>query len=54
MERINIWENGMPLFDPKINNKENEFAGTITPFLVEEEDEDIKKRGAICHFSTQK
>ena len=47
MERINIWENNMPLFDPKINNKENEFAGTITPYLVEEDFEDIKKRGAI-------
>lgn len=47
MERIKIWDNNIPLFDENIKNEENKFAGTITPYLVDEEDDEIKKRGAM-------
>ncbi len=47
MENIKIWEKDMPLFDENIKNEENKFAGTITPYLVDEEDDEIKKRGAM-------
>ncbi|WP_317366895.1 alpha/beta hydrolase [uncultured Tyzzerella sp.] len=47
MERINIWNKDIPLFDENIKNEENKFAGTIIPYLVEEDDDDIKKRGAM-------
>lgn len=49
LEKINLWENKhqMPLYDENIKNKENEFCGTITPYLVEEEENDVKKRGAV-------
>lgn len=47
MERIKLWNENIPLFDKNINNKENEFASTITPYLVEEEEGDVKKRGAV-------
>ncbi len=47
MENIKLWEKDMPLFDENIKNEENKFAGTITPYLVDEEDDEIKKRGAM-------
>lgn len=47
MKNIDIWEGNMPLIDPKITNEENMFSGTITPYLVEEEDGAMKKRGAM-------
>lgn len=47
MEKIKLWEKNMPLFNESITNEENEFAGTITPYLVEEEEGDVKKRGAV-------
>ena len=47
MENIKLWEKDMPLFDENIKNEENKFAGTITPYLVDEEDDEIKKRGVM-------
>lgn len=47
MENIKLWEKDMPLFDENIKNEENKFAGTITPYLVDEEDDEVKKRGAM-------
>ncbi|MDE6182039.1 MAG: alpha/beta hydrolase [Eubacteriales bacterium] len=47
MKNIKLWGKNMPLFDESITNEQNEFAGTITPYLVEEEEGDIKKRGAV-------
>ena len=41
MERIKIWDNNIPLFDENIKNEENKFAGTITPFLIN--DNEAKK-----------
>ncbi len=45
MERIKIWDNNIPLFDENIKNEENKFAGTITPFLIN--DNEAKKRSCI-------
>ncbi len=47
METYNIWGDKMPLSDENITNDENKFAGTLIPYLVEEDDEKIEKRGAI-------
>lgn len=47
MEKIKLWEKNMPFFDESITNEENLYGGTIIPYLVEEEEGDIKKRGAM-------
>lgn len=47
MEKYNLWEKNIPLFDENIKNEENEKFCTLEAYLVEEEDENIKKRGAM-------
>lgn len=47
METYNLWEKDIPLFDENINNVENENCCTIDTYLVEDEFDERKIRGAM-------
>lgn len=47
METYNLWEKNIPLFDENIKNVENENCCQIDAYLVEDEFEEDKIRGAM-------
>ena len=47
IQTYNLWEKDIPLFDENITNKENENACQIDAYLLEDDFDDTKIRGAM-------
>lgn len=47
METYNLWQKDIPLFDENIKNEENKNCCTIDAYMVEDELDEVKIRGAM-------